>query len=398
MLIDRGFYVDNYVGTYEMVHDEELGTTLIVSKEYNRARDGESPLAKKRIFEFDSKNDDYILLNLANLDIESDEAILDYCNKYGLPYSSQICYDSEYRIDLDVNFATAKVISDLHREKYSRQDTMSRDEFCRLAIQIRKMMELKTILDSKSLNRNTCSELIPLLIFFAFFSHEFVFDYDESAFHPQTRSVRIQYSFQIFRRLNCEILLLSPIRQIEVFLQYATYMSQNPKHLIGKDISVLSDLGSETFAKLSKMMSELLGESNDSYNNLFSYQNYGEIQFEDKIQYNGEMEDLLQLGVMIFCDIVNEGLGNASPQLVLENETIRGEWKLLFQIQGIYMEFFLELAKDSQYRKCANPTCDKFFSASRNRPNKMYCCHECAALQAKRRERSRNKMRLLDKQ
>ena len=42
MMIDKGFFVENYVGNYEMQVSSELNATMIVSKEVNCA-EGEEP-------------------------------------------------------------------------------------------------------------------------------------------------------------------------------------------------------------------------------------------------------------------------------------------------------------------------------------------------------------------
>ena len=162
MMIDKGFFIENYVGNYEMQVNSELDATMIVSKEVNFA-EGEAPsLLKKRIFEFDRRDDDYIFLQLANVDISFDDSILDYCNRYGLPYSSQICYDKESGIDEGVNLDTAKRLSERVSTVYSRNTTMDRLEFCRLAVQVRKLMELKEILDTPAIDAPVCAKLIPL--------------------------------------------------------------------------------------------------------------------------------------------------------------------------------------------------------------------------------------------
>lgn len=42
---DRGFFVDNYVGTYRIVDDN--GNAILVSEEFHPAREGEKKTNKK---------------------------------------------------------------------------------------------------------------------------------------------------------------------------------------------------------------------------------------------------------------------------------------------------------------------------------------------------------------
>ena len=67
MLIDRGLFDENYVGTYKMKEDKTIDATMIVSTEVSDAKQGEQQLLKKRIFEFDRRDDKYIFLELANV-------------------------------------------------------------------------------------------------------------------------------------------------------------------------------------------------------------------------------------------------------------------------------------------------------------------------------------------
>ncbi len=421
MLIDRGFFVENYVGTYGLKYDSAEDATFIISKEVNHAEEGELPLVKKRIFEFDVQDDDYVFLHLANVDITSDDSILSFCNRYGLPYSSQVCYDDESGISQDIEHGIASLISKRVLNPYSRNDTMDRLEFCRLAVQVRSMMELKAILDADDTEESIVSKLIPLLTYLTFYSREFIYEYDETDLLPHTRVMNLQYSFHYWRRVNSKSLPPSEADQIAVFLLWVENVIENPDYMT--DSQILSNMTSEDNRRVLQVFKQIFAQDptrdagitirdgearvetwadGNTYlvgpvkfiinaQNQFSKDKYGRVTFGDQIIYTGGIDELKSLAYDVLRNAVNEGLVGVNPQLILENRTLRGEWKLKHQMEGIYMEFFMELASNSQYRLCANPTCGKFFSASRNRPNKKFCCHECAALQAKRNQRARNK-------
>ena len=61
---DIGFWVDNYVGTYQIIESE--GKKYIASKEFHPARNGEAELKKKRLFMdlFKNKLQSWIISNL----------------------------------------------------------------------------------------------------------------------------------------------------------------------------------------------------------------------------------------------------------------------------------------------------------------------------------------------
>ena len=71
---DIGFWVDNYVGTYQIIESE--GKKYIASKEFHPARNGEAELKKKRLFMDLFKNNEYILIQLANVDTKDENSIV----------------------------------------------------------------------------------------------------------------------------------------------------------------------------------------------------------------------------------------------------------------------------------------------------------------------------------
>lgn len=283
MMIDRGFSIENYVGTYNMVKDKEVDATLIVSNEFNYAKDGEEELKKKQIFQYDRASDDYIFLNLAHVDIDSDKSILEYCNKYGLPYSSQISFDEESGVGEDTRKDIARYVNARINDLYQRKDTMDRLEFCRLAVQIRKMLELKVILDrerekgkkirglkeQETANRSLCSELIPLLTYLVFYSRAFIYDYDFSFNYdkdftdegalPYTRIMSLQYDFHFACKRNSRIYdKLTPADKI------ATFIGQC-KNLIGNlgrigDSMTVCDLTSEEDIRVLNVFNQIFKE------------------------------------------------------------------------------------------------------------------------------------------
>lgn len=86
MVIDKGITVYNYVGTYTI--QKRDNTPVIVSNEYKPAKEGEPIVPIKQLFSYDARDWDYISFHLANVDIHKPQSILDFCNTYGLPYSS----------------------------------------------------------------------------------------------------------------------------------------------------------------------------------------------------------------------------------------------------------------------------------------------------------------------
>lgn len=452
MIIDKGFDVENYVGTYEMIEDKTLDATMIVSKESRIPADDGTTLTKKQIFRFNSPNE-HLFLKLANLDASNDSEILDYCNQYGLPYSLQALNDRELQLDDEANTEVARrIISYALDDGYPKHDAMDRLEFRRLATHVAHLMNLKSALDKadaeltgsptntkragaeridakKVMSLDTTKTLIQYLVFFSLFSQEFIYDFNNEDPQPQTHTVRFQYDFHFFRRKNhfyengkdrCSIeyqLFLYLIQcgnlQLEgsksgplneqVHLQTITHLTSVTTSSLISFYRILleNDLFPEN-GWISKIQEITTGQREGKVTDQSKY-------IPDDIQEVVKPHALLDLCRMVFRDIVNEGIVNVKPRLVLDNvtrkdkrnlnqTTFRGHWRLRHQMEGVYMELFIELAQNSLYRRCQNLTCGKLFPASRNRPNKIYCCHECAALQAKRNERARKKANAQEKQ
>ena len=145
LVIDKGFYVDNFVGTYDIAIDSISGEKYIVSEERRYPTDKEMPLKKKRLFEYDAKTEDYIYMNFANINLRSEKSILGFCNQYGLPYSSQIIRDKNKWLGDDIDPSITEGHSDIDEWKYARNDVMTLNGFFRSVITVQKLMRLKIL-------------------------------------------------------------------------------------------------------------------------------------------------------------------------------------------------------------------------------------------------------------
>lgn len=90
-------------------------------------------------------------------------------------------------------------------------------------------------------------------------------------------------------------------------------------------------------------------------------------------------------------DVINQRLARIQPILDYDSKTkvFTATWDWSSQLDGIMIELLLNLAEKSIVKKCANPTCDNYFTPLRD--NRKYCCSTCAVCVAKRRQRQRAK-------
>ncbi len=64
---DYGFTIKNYVGSYKMIEKGE--DVYIVSNEFYNARNGEKEIHTKELYMDDYKNNDYLIVALANINV-----------------------------------------------------------------------------------------------------------------------------------------------------------------------------------------------------------------------------------------------------------------------------------------------------------------------------------------
>ena len=399
MVTDKGFYVDNYVGTYRMEFCKDLNAMIIVSAEQNYPMQGEKQLKRKRLFEHNARDNDYIYIALANVDLNSDASILAYCNRYGLPYSSQLIYEKYNWLGPDVDVETASRIALLGNSAFCKNDMMTKTGFCEAVIIVRELIRLQELIREKNFTDTSYTEFVSVLLFFTFFSHinHYSYDPDEYAL-PRERLMRFQYEFHLFR-------LKHGIRDGNSYcydvIKFLDFIEQRRKCIESVESTRLqADISStEVDLVIAALAPFLYSRGLDGCVNIahsFTYESFGDIKFESEVTSNNSknnIENLRKLGLEVFRSIINEGLEFITPSLSFEDGMLRGDWKLSYQMSGIYMELFLEASSNALVRQCANPTCGHYFSVSRSDPRKRYCCRECAVLEAKRRERRKKKER-----
>ncbi len=399
MIIDRGFFVDNYVGHYHM--QDHKGEKYIVSEEERFSQGTKQALQKKRIFEFDNRDYEYIYMELANVDIMSDKAILDYCNKYGLPHSSQLIAEKTLCLESDISPDVEKKLYRSLQQPFPLNDHMSLEGFRRDAITIRKLMELKLLSEEPVFTDETYGQFLSLLIFFLFYSHKFNYSYLVGEELPRGRISRIQYWFYwVQKRLPFFFCQLLEDQKLQLFLKiFQVNMEQFLEKKAEKEVAVFkADVLSETMQDILRFASEFLCWSLDtnSPNTPLRYDcgSFGEVKFTVAPVWDKGPEEkkfLSKLAKEVICGVINTGLEFSAPLLWYSGGDFKGEWKLSYQMSGIYLELYFEVAQNYIFRKCANPTCEKFFSVTRSRTNKKYCSDRCGKIEANRNKRKRDK-------
>lgn len=371
---DYGICVNNFVGHYKMV--DKNGESYIISDEQYSPKDGEEAIKLKqiRIDEYGQK--DFLIIALANVNIEKDESIIGFCNKYGLPYSSLNNLRNQY--------------IDFKEQDFDRHDNMSRFEFCRHVLSARHFLNVKNELNNKDYNPNIMlKNLLSLLLFerLGLYMPEidekgnFKFDIEPTTstgvyssnfhilFHLTVGYIdnekKLYEVIQTFNRKSCDYNKLYLVKNEDDRKEIIYWI------MLGRLLSLVRDAVKERDVVVNK---------------------YYDIVFRENIEITDEIKGIMDIvAPIIFSDLVNEGLSNIQPILnVDENGKFFSRLSLPCLFDGIYTELLMMCSAGDQMCKCKNTSCGKFF-ISETRYNKMYCCRECAVAAAKRRQRIRDK-------
>lgn len=381
---DIGFWVDNYVGTYQIV--ENQGKQYIVSNEFHPAKKGEPELKKKRLFMDLFTNNEYILIQLANVNTKSEESVLNFCNQYGLPYSSSRINDEQpgyFIMGLDVDEKTYATWFPLYR-----QDNMQVYEFKRHVLSAQRILHVKNEIESQNRNyENLFKYLMPMLLYERSELYEFNSD------DPQRSTATMKFQYYYLSVLNkvrknqprsfvCEI--------FDFIVETQAIGRRENKVAITNEIENL--FRCEYPNKLYKFLVNLIRYDNDQLNEVH-ISDLNEIEFSVGFHLSDETKNQLdELASSILSDTISEVLQQVHPiMMVDENGKISSKWDLKYLYEGILVETLVMTSSENNLKKCANPSCGKFFTPNPGRNDKIYCSHACGSNVAKRRQRMRDK-------
>lgn len=380
---DRGFFVDNYVGTYRIVDDN--GNAILVSEEFHPAREGEKKLIKKRLFCDDFKTNQYLLVDLANIDTSKDAEILDFCNRYGLPYSSAKINDQQpgYYI-MGIDFTEEAYAA---WNPYYRNDTMTKSEFCRHVSTAKRMMQIKYELESKEKKPlDMLKYLLPLLLYDRFALYNF--DGDDPECHTPTTA--FQYYFLSVRHKSKTTQGKLAIDLLDFCSEIQAIGKNQNKVYIDKELSHL--LRKPYIQKLYNLIIEVCKLDTAALNQM-EYDEFFSLTVPFDLDIPQELQQIMyDVAPFVLADSINELMHQVHPQMTpTANGEFNVDWNFNFQFEGFCMELLLMISSKNMLKKCKNPTCEKFFTPNEGHLDRMYCSHRCGSLVAKRRQRMKDK-------
>jgi len=380
---DIGFKVVNYVGTYHLVDDN--GVIRIVSKEFHPSRKEEQALNSKILFSDNFKTNEYITVELANINIKKDQEILDFCNKYGLPYSSVKVQE----VNPGYNIWGLPVSEQEYAQfdPYYRQDTMSHFEFCRHVSTAKRMMQVKHEIESSEKNPVTMLKyLFPLLLY----DRIGLYDFNEGDPERHSKTMEFQYYYLNVinrRKMNDH----NPMLDLFEFCSEIQGLAKgtNKVPLGDDDITLLKN---PFVNKLYRFIIEVM-KLNTKFLNSVTRDEFFNITLPDNVEISTELKNLMyDIAPTVLSDSINELLCLVHPKMEYSNASFHVDWDFNFLFEGFSMELLLMLSSSNMLKKCQNPTCEKFFTPNNGHMDKMYCSHRCGSLVAKRNQRIKDKL------
>lgn len=335
--------------------------------------------------------DKSVALEFASINPTNTDAIIKFCNKYGMPYSSR--QFSNFRNDYlffnenKDDFTKAIPLGE-HRERtwlYSIQRDILQMQLC---IKLNQAIQKK----------NYC-KIIDILLYFCFD----LYGLDFKGSKRQTESFQFNHFFYRYAEENgfsksCDL----PITSIQNLI--TGFLSDIDSSYYESELYNYNSCGFPHKDKYVQIYFSMWQHLHQCFSWLTDHVTINEISPFAKVSYSeplttllssiseSDAELLLKTAKGVFSDIFKEKLHSVYPEIVFsKNGTAESSWRIPSLMDAMYLELFFRYTPNSSVHKCENPTCTNFFIYDRSRPTKKYCNESCAKLMAKRMERARKR-------
>lgn len=360
------FFLSNYVSHYKI-------TTLANGTDKFICATGK-PILKRLSSKSQNTNDKPINIAtaFANIDLNSEQDILSFCNVYGLPYSSQKCLELRKAINAQEN-AVSFLFDDLYLNEMLQESDLSKQntEDVQLSYWVKEIVDddiMPLILFQRCIKITRCiltiqnwlqkhegslNSIIHSLAYLLYLAGRGT---HYLALQPTTPTM----IFSV--RMNAE----QPPKADKLLQQLAKLSSRYTNQLL----EFISSLDNKTFQNI-----------NDYDNSLISQETFNAIVEED-IPSTDKIDRTFAQSVIY--DIVNDGIGAATSKISIIDNAPAAEWSTAYLMNGIYLDLYYSIIYADTYKKCRNPQCGKYFLTSGRRSDAVYCSNACASKMGKK--------------
>lgn len=393
-ITNTNFSLTNYKSTYqiikinsgEIVHslpNEDIETILddaiIISK--NKI---EKP---HTVFDTDVIINDDTHITFSNLEMNNISNIIEFCNKFGLLYSSLLAkeFKDEY---CDVFTFLLKQKYNKKLLKYADSDYMSLKTFVAYATIIKAIYSINVELKSlKKISENSLPQalisigknLLKLLRIIGE-KYSLLLDYTQYTqyiqYKPLTSIPEISSCF--YHCYNSNFYYKYNEKRDMLVNTYSPFFRDGMKTTFNTFYKFLNDKKNSEYSGYVNIMNlykikyddcELILNSKNLYNITLKH-NYKKFLDLDKFRSSV---------YSIILNILNEENSKISPWLFYNDKkaNVMSKYSLKYLAQAILLETFFSLSNDDIIKKCAYEKCNKFFSVRNCRHDKKYCSDEC---------------------
>ncbi|MDO4921765.1 MAG: hypothetical protein Q4E64_08070 [Phascolarctobacterium sp.] len=306
----------------------------------------------------------------ANIDLSDEQAILRFCNAYGLPYSSQKCLDLRKAINSQEDVISF-LFDDLYlNEMLSEQDcskqntdeaqlfyfaTEVADEdimplilFQRCVKITRCILTVQNWLQKHEGSLNSIVHSLAYLLYFAGRGTHYL------ALQPTTPTLTFSVKINVEKNPH------------------------NPKLL--QRLAKLNN-GAQLIAFIGSLDGKTLKNIKDYDSNLITQEAFNAIVEADIPCMNKIDRGFAQ---SVVYDIVNDGLGAATSKISVVDNAPAAEWSTAYLMSAIYLDLYYSIIYADTYKKCRNPQCGKYFLTTGRRADAVYCSNACASKMGKK--------------
>ena len=362
--INHKFFTNNICGTYTMRRffngqDDFICAQPPLCTQTIASQSEESPAAPS------------LAIALANIDENDAMQVLNFCNAYGLPYSSQRCLEKRAHLD-DENHSVlisdfsyiddTLYLGDILTEKdyaaadaevtlrytlleTDEMDIMSLRLFARCVKIVRSILTIQSYLVKRE---GTQADVIYALAYLVHYSARGLHYLLPRIESPTLRAAEY---FATTKRISYTQ-LLKQVRKIDT-----DYACQLQSFLELADEHLLLTLADYDKGLLTKKQLTTMIDNENSKNAVLDY----------------------AFARRVILDIINDNIYTARPQMHMLQEKFTSLWQCTYLMQAIYLDLYQLLLNPGEYRRCANPKCSNYFLISGRRADKRYCCNRCAS-------------------
>lgn len=328
-------------------------------------------------------------LQFARININDNDAIIDFCNRYGLPLSERNF----------ANFRNDYLFFDENKDNFTMKIPLSHKERDRLSDIKKSIIEMRYLLDlNAAISSHDLDTIVKIITFFCL---DLTKHNGSPDAHVKTELFQFNHAYRRYTEDYCNYQPFQ-YKQFDFTIALRGFLNE-----LVADYAAEQECQSWGFPYKRKYVQydftewrhlRALFDDLLSVTNIIRVSPFGEVEFSTPLaecNYLKQLkkENLLNLARAVLSDLFKHKLDTVSPEIQFESGRQFASWRIPTLIDAMYLELFFRFSPNGQIRKCADPKCTGigYFEWTPSKPNQKYCCNTCAMRIAKQEQRKRDK-------